>query len=296
MELHDLQYCLAVARQKSFSRAAESIPVSVASVSETVKSLETELGVLLFERTTRSVRLTPAGELLVEHASKVLAQIETMLSELSAYRRACEEGVVLGVIPGTPAHNFPDFLTQFRRSYPDVVLRILEGNNHQLLQALRSHDIEISFHAGYPDDHPQDIDAREITREQMGIALAPGHPMASDDCVALHMLDDMPMVSTSPGYAYHEIGREVCRRAGIRPRIVLETAVIDTLCGAVRSGLGFAFMSRERALAAGLSFVKCIPAPLERVLSLWWMRDRPVKPAASLLRQNIFSSRDWFTG
>ncbi len=293
MELHQLRYALAVGRFQSFTRAAEAIPVSVASISEAIKELEAELGVLLFERSTRRVRPTSAGELFLEHAARILAEVAATQSQMDAYRGVKTASLAFGTPPTLLVRRLPVFLAGFRRTHPTVELKLLEAPSKQLIQALRSREIDMSFLTGPPDWLPRDIEACELDREQTGVALAPKHPLASRVGLELASLADMPMVINSPGYALREISLEVCQRAGIQPRIALETAVSEMLGGLVRAGLGFTILTRSRALAMGLAFVQCTPSPQDRVLSLGWLEARPLTSAAALLRDQIYDARRW---
>jgi len=288
-----LRYALAVGKHQSFTRAAEAIPVSVASISEAIKELEAELGVVLFERTTRRVRPTSAGELFLEHAARILAEVEATRAQLDAYRGVKTASIALGTPPTVLVRNLPVFLASFRRSHPTVELKLLEAPSRQLIQALRSREIDLSFLTGLPGWVPEDIEACELDRAETVVALAPGHPLASCSSIDLASLADIPMVINPPGYAMREIALEVCQRADLRPHIALETSVSEMLCGLVRAGLGFTLLTRSRALAMGLAFVRCTPRPGDRVLSLAWLRARPLSPAAALLRDQIHEARDW---
>jgi len=291
MELHQIRYAVEIARHQSFTRAAEAIPVSVASVSEAVRSLEAELGAVLFDRSTRRIRPTPAGLLFLEHAEKMLTELHAAQRDLKAYRGARTETVALGTPPMIVGRNLPDLLRDFRRTHPTVGVRLIEAPSRQLLQDLRSRDVDLSFLTGPPGSVPEDAEACEIERAETGIALAPDHPLACRESVELSEIADLPMVISGPGNSMREIAMELFNRANLQPRIAFETAETEMLRGLVRTGVGFTFMVRARALAGGLAFVRCIPRPADRILSLAWLRGRLLPPAAELLRAHICESR-----
>jgi DNA-binding transcriptional LysR family regulator len=294
MQLHQLRYALAVAEHRSLTRAAEAIPVSVASVSAAIKDLEKDLGITLFERTTRSVRPTPAGEIFLGHASRVITELEAAVRDLEVHRAACVASITLGTPPTVVAKRLPIVLEGFRRAHPEIGLQLVEAASDQLVKLLRSRKIDLAFHAGLPSSLPEDIETCELDRAEIGIALVPGHPLASRDAVELATLAEIPMVITTRGHVMREIALEVCQRAAIHPHIALEAAVPETAYNFVRSGLGFTILGRTRASAVGLAFVKCIPTPLPRVLTLVWLpgsllHSTPVK----LLRDEICGAKDW---
>ncbi len=294
MQLHQLRYALAVARERSFRRAAESIPVSVASVSEAVKALETELGVTLFVRTMRSVRPTSAGLLFIEQASKVLSDLDAMQTQLAAYR-----GVLGSVILGAPTNvhfiNLTVFIAGFCRAHPGIQLHLVEAPSRQLVQSLRSREIDIAFVTGPQDWLPTDIVGEELRRDETVVALAPSNPLANRGVVSLSDLADMPMIAFPPGYAHREIANELSERTDFRPRIAFETSVTNILCGLVRADLGFALLPLYRAIANSLSFVRCVPTPVGRVMHLVWLKDRQIPPEAALLRDEILRVADWIS-
>jgi len=125
MEIHQLEYIVAVETYRSFTKAAESKNVSQPSLSHQIKKLEDELGVNLFIRTTRSVQLTPAGAEFVSHAKRILSEIykaRQNILEFSSYERG---HLTVGIMPAISYYNLTPMLTAFKRDFPGVKLNLL---------------------------------------------------------------------------------------------------------------------------------------------------------------------------
>lgn len=286
LDLRQLHYFIVTTRLKSMSRAAEEIPVRVSAVSQAISELEKELGLSLLVRNSRGVQTTLAGELLAEHAERVFSELAMARRRLASYR-----GVKGSVVLGKPAvlgvAKLPLVLAHFRRDYPSIEVRLVEANTRELILALRSRDVDIALLTNPPDCGAHDLETLEIERAETGIVLAPNHPLASAERLDLVSLAETPVIVLPTGHALRDILMDVCERAGIRPRIAFETGVSEMLCALVRAGVGFSLQCRSRAIAMGLSFVRCNPPPLERIVCLAWVRGRQPTPEAVLLRDRI---------
>jgi DNA-binding transcriptional LysR family regulator len=187
MELRHLRYFVAIAEERSFTRAAERLWIAQPGLSTQMRRLEAELGVKLFERRTRGVDLTHAGELFLERARVTIAAAETA----AATGRDLDAGVIgrvrLGVAGGAHWHLTPDLLQRFSQERPGVELAVLEGDGGTLWRELREGRVDALL---APVGHiSPDLRTLELGSEPWVALVGTGHPLAGIGPVAAEALD-----------------------------------------------------------------------------------------------------------
>jgi DNA-binding transcriptional LysR family regulator len=187
VELRHLRYFLAIAEERSFTRAAERLWVAQPGLSTQMRRLEAELDVQLFERHTRGVDLTQAGELLLERARVAIAAADTA----AATGRDLDQGVIgsvrLGVADGARWRLTPDVIQRFSRERPGVELALLEGYGGTLWRELRERRVDaLVAPAGHSSP---DLSALELGSEPWVVLVGRGHPLAGIGPVAAEELE-----------------------------------------------------------------------------------------------------------
>lgn len=220
VELRHLRYFVAIAEEQSFSRAAERVWVAQPGLSTQIRRLETELGVQLFERHTRGVRLTPAGEVFLERARVVLAAAETA----AATGRDLEAGVVgrarLGVASEARRGLISGLLHRFVRQRPGVELTVLEAYSGTLWRDLRDGRLDaLVAPAGYAS---VDLRTRELGSEPWVVLIGAGHRLAGIGPVAAEDLDGERVAVTGhrDGAAFDRAVAELLAGLGVTPELV----------------------------------------------------------------------------
>lgn len=242
MELRHLRYFVAVAEELHFGRAAERLFIAQPPLSQQIQQLERELGVTLFQRTSRRVQLTPAGEVFLREARQILAGLE---SAVDAARRAArgETGWLgIGFAASATYDLLPAVLHDFRAQFPDVELSLRELNAAEQAQALHDRSIHVGF--ARPPLTETDGVVEAVLREPFLAALPESHWLAAQASLSLPMLADEPFVSfpEKPLPSYAEIVRAVCEGAGFTPRVVQEVREMQTALSLVAAGLGIALL------------------------------------------------------
>src|SRR5437764_4386308 len=165
MELHQLRYIVEVAETNSFTRAAERCHVVQSALSHQIARLERELGARLFERTSRRVRLTPAGAAFLPAARQCLDAAERAVAEVAAAVGEIRGRLAVGLIPTVAAVDIPGALRDFRQRYPAVRIRLRVGASDDLVEEVRQGAIEVAF-LGLPTTaRPEGVVAHELARD-----------------------------------------------------------------------------------------------------------------------------------
>ncbi|GAA2312152.1 LysR substrate-binding domain-containing protein [Streptomyces kunmingensis] len=240
MELRHLTGFVAVAEELHFGRAAERLHIAQSPLSQQIRLLERDLGVRLFERTTRTVRLTPAGQALVEPARRLLADASAVRRTVRAAHLG-EAGRVTVGFAGASSYSALPLLTRAVTSRLPGIELVLEGRTYtgEALRRIIDGTLDIGFVA-LPVR--RGITARVVRMERLVLALPDSHPLAGRPGVPVSELADEPIVTfpLSRESAVREAMVQACHDAGFAPRIAQEAPDSYTMLALVGAGVGVA--------------------------------------------------------
>jgi DNA-binding transcriptional LysR family regulator len=244
MELRHLEHFLAVAEERSFTRAAGRLHLVQSALSVSVKNLERELGAQLFDRTTHSVQLTDAGAALVVEARRTLAAAEAARDAVAAVRGGVRGTVRMGIMHSLALIDLAGLLTRYHRQYPEVRLvpSPAEGGSAELARAVSDGRLDLAF-ASPPAGSSKDLNVHSIAAEEMLLACPPDHPLARRRHIALSELDGERFVDYPPGWGTRLGVDRLFADAGLNRLIEVEVGDVPTVAELVRAGFGFAFIS-----------------------------------------------------
>ncbi len=244
MEFRQLQYAIQIAQERNFSRAAEKLHIAQPSLSQQLSKLEKELGVLLFKRSTNSVELTHAGDVFVKKAQQIVDMADQLRREMEDIADMRKGRLVVGSLPMTGAHVLPHVLPAFREAYPNIEIVLIEETTRQLEQLTASGGTDVSL-LSLPLIEPS-LAYLPVIEEGICLAVPPDHPLAlhPDKAVAVGQLKDEPFVLLKKGQGFRLIAHDLCAAAGFDPRVVFESANIDTVQALVAAGMGVAFLPK----------------------------------------------------
>ncbi|MBI4474374.1 MAG: LysR family transcriptional regulator [Acidobacteria bacterium] len=242
MELRHLRYLMAVAEELNFGRAAIRLRISQPPLSQQIRQLEEELGVRLFERTKRRVRLTEAGKRIVLEAEQILKQVDHFVNVAS---RVSEGAIGRLSVTGTALVNdiLVQVLRRFAQQYPGVHIELQLMNTAMQIEALRDQHVHVGFLSLPVDD--SNLYLENVKREPMWLAVPKNHALAKHKKVPLASLEKQPFVMferrCSPGL--HDLITSTCRTAGFSLNVVHEVDNVTATLMMVTAGLGLAFCS-----------------------------------------------------
>ncbi|UOT03183.2 LysR family transcriptional regulator [Rhodococcus opacus] len=245
MEFRHLHYFLAIAEEGSFNRAAERLRISQPSLSRQVQALERELGQALFDRTARGATPTVAGEALLQHARQLLA-LEAATQEVVSGATEIREVVTIGVPPGTSSEWLVSMVGRLDDEVPGCALQLVEANSTNQLRMLREGRLDLCMVHQSP---PSDCSSWKLREEPFGLAVRPGHTLASAESCSLRDLDGLRVLVHSrdqvPTQQDGLIGAAV--EAGIRPYWQFAQFVEHALAGAAAAKADAVLVSRYTA-------------------------------------------------
>lgn len=245
MDLRQLEYVVAVAETLNFTRAAERSHVVQSALSHQVARLEAELGTRLFERSTKSVRLTASGELLVNYARRVLATVADARAELDALKGLRRGQLHVGSTQVTGrVVDTVRLLGQFHRLYPDITLATRTGPPNELASAVLSGELDIAFITGHAD--PPTLSSTVVIQHEPLVAIVPSdHKLARRRRVRLAELAQAgPFVEFREGIDLRVEVDTAFASAGIQRESTLELGQITDMLRCAAEGLGTAIVPR----------------------------------------------------
>jgi DNA-binding transcriptional LysR family regulator len=287
METHQLRYFLAVAQTGRFTAAARACHVSQPSLSVQVAKLEDELGGPLFERTRKGGKLTSRGETFLPRARAILEQMEAARQDARALSGLTLGKVGLGCMPTTGAHLLAPLLTAFRKGHPKIEVQLKEESSPELARNLEQGEIELAIldEAGLLPG----LDHRTLLVEELLLALPARHPLAGRKALPLRRAAEEPFILMKPGHGFRQITLELFRKEGLEPKVVFESAGIDTVQALVASGLGISLVPRMVAGFPGVAYAGLSQPKAVRTLSLAWRKKASLSPAAEALKRTTFA-------
>ncbi|MFD7388317.1 LysR family transcriptional regulator [Streptomyces sp. NPDC059852] len=246
MELRQLEYFVAVADERSFTRAAERVHISQSGVSAQIRQLERELGAELFDRSARTVTLTVAGKAALEHARAALAAAGAVGQAVGEVTDLIRGRLTVGMVIGCTLPPLFDALAAFHQAHPGVELALLEDSSDRLTEGVRNGTLDAAL-IGAAADTPEGLDALTVISERLVAAVPPGHPLARRRRVVLSDLMDHPIVCMPPGTGLRAVFDQACAARGLRPAIALQASAADALADLAARGLGVAVLSASMA-------------------------------------------------
>jgi DNA-binding transcriptional LysR family regulator len=283
MELYQLNYFLEAARQRSFTRAARQLHLAQSALSEQMRKLEDDLGTRLFDRSRKETLLTPAGEVLRQHA-------EILLDQASAARRAIHEHLTMktgyltiGAIPTVSSCVLPIAISRFRKKHPMIELSLLEGTSSHIAQWVEEGRVDLGLVQLPVGDH--EMTTTILFREAFSLLLHADHPSARKRKIALSALRNETFIFYK-GRA-RDVVREACRKEGFDPHGVCESGELETIRSLVGTGMGIAVLPElaNKRIAEHTRVIPLEGCPIEREVAMLEKKHRSSSPAAIAMKR-----------
>ena len=284
MTLQQLEYFLAAVEHGSFSAAAESRHMAQPSLSEQVRKLELELGVALFQRVGRGIKLTEAGRVLRPHAERVLAEVEAARGAVLEVRDLRGGTAAFGTFGGARYYLTADFVADFRRRYPGVAVRLIGQNSAEVVERIHAGDLEAGAVALPIDD--RGLEVRPILHDELVYVSANRARLRG--AMTIERMSQAPLILSQASWGAEDPTRrqlaELAQRAGVpfEPQIDVEDAEATVELAA--KGLGDTIVGRGLLLALGRRLPKALgwipfADPLYDTFAFVWRREAQLSPA-----------------
>ncbi len=245
MEFSQLEAFLEAANWGSFRRAADALYLSQPSVSARVQTLESEVGVALFHRTARGVRLTDMGRTFLPFAQRSIETLRRGREVLESVRQTSAGILNMATARVIGTYVLPETLQKFQQLYPNANLHIKVGGSSDVLQMVVDEEVQLGL-ARFMQ-HP-DVDALHLYDEEAVLVVHPGHPFTKTRVAAMSQVAQEPLIvydPGDPGSSYFQFINRVCRDAGVTAKVEMNLDSVEAAKNMVRLGLGVSFLPRS---------------------------------------------------
>ena len=285
MELRQLHYFVVLAHRLHFTQAAEEIAIAQPALSQQIQVLERELGVRLFERTPRHIRLTPAGQGLLMHAERVLADVDTLSTEMAAYAGLQRGRLRIGLHQSLGVSWLSGLLARFHGRYGGIEMVLHEGVTEPMLEQVEEGKLDLiwihTIGTLFPKTaHPKQIETRAILTEAVLLGVGPHHRLAGRKQIRWNSLQAEEFVLFQPGSGLRQVVMHLSQQAGFLPQVIFESGDMSIIRALVSEGVGIAVFPQSLIDAAGRSLVPLDLSPVlpSRTVQLAWHRRRASTP------------------
>jgi DNA-binding transcriptional LysR family regulator len=241
MELRQIEYFVAVAEERHFTRAAARMHVAQSGLSASIRSLERELGAALFVRSTRRVELTDAGRALLAEARHTLHTVAAAREAVAAVQGVLRGTLSIGTIQCLGGIDVPAALARFRTAHPGVEIQLGQASSPELIERVRSGELDLAF-VSVPCDDTEAVRLAPLDSQPMVVACGPDHPLADQGPVKLADLVAETFVDFAPGWVTRDFTDHVLRVAQLSRLVALEVNDVHSLLDLVSHGLGIALV------------------------------------------------------
>ncbi|WP_078427261.1 LysR family transcriptional regulator [Alkalihalobacterium alkalinitrilicum] len=299
MELRQLRYFIEVAEREHFTEAAEHLHVAQSAISLQISKLEGELGVTLFERSGRNIKLTSIGKTFLQHTKKAIRAIDYAKEKVDEYLDPEKGTIKIGYPTSLANHLLPTVISAFKANQPNISYHLRQGSYALLIESVKNGDIDLAFLGPAPTNDVE-ISSDILFSESISLIVPANHRLADQKNVHLSDLRSDNFVLYPKGYILHDIAIDACKRAGFTPTITAEGEDMDAIKGLVSAGIGVSllpdgtFYDRESRLTVKIS----ISSPeVKRTVGIITPKNRDLAPTEKVFYEFVkqfFSRLDKF--
>ena len=282
MEIKDMRAFYAIVEEGNISHAAQRLDIAQPALSRQMKRLETQLGVQLFERGSRRIRLTDAGRVLYSRVEHILGMVDGTVREITEIGSGVAGCIRLGTITTSGAMLLPELITEFHRRYPQVTFQLWEGEGTRILELLDNRVIEIGITRTQVDARV--YESIVLPNEPLVLIMNRSHDIGSDaQKVRLAELKDQPLIIP---LRWQSMFTANCRKLGFEPNIlcVSDSIVQDLLLAKMGMGMAILPISSKTLLTDGdLIYKKLVEPEITTHTVVAWLKNRTLSQSASHL-------------
>ena len=273
-----LKYFRAVGRTQHVTQAALQLGLSQPALSRAISALESEIGIPLFERSGRSLSLTPDGKVFLDYVERAFRVIEDGYEELGDRNALGRGSVSIGFLRSLSHTFIPQLVSRFRAAHPDVQISFFQSNSHGLEDEMKRGRLDLIFVARIRDTGS--FTWVELGSQEIHLVVPLTHPIATQEAVSLAEVKDEPFISFRPGHAFRILGDGVFASAGLTPKIAFECDDGSYLMTLVAAGLGIALVPPDYITPDGFKIVRLASPHARRTIGIAWQNGRYLNKSA----------------
>ncbi|NLI45021.1 MAG: LysR family transcriptional regulator [Chloroflexi bacterium] len=281
MEIRYLKDFIVVAETRNFLEAASILYCSQATLSKHIQRLELDLGLTLFDRTTRRVTITKFGEMLLPYAREITEIYERFSDQVKDAKIDSQQTLTIGSIPALAQYNITDLLVALKKFNPQATINVIQSGSEELADLVRQKKCDLAFIRTYGEFNP-DFNHLPYAVDELVAILPSSHPLAGQSSVQLYELRHENFVLIPENTMLHRLSKELCQASGFEPNVVFTDHRLENLMEMVVKGMGIALLMRK--LAEYMANPKVSVLSLEPTVStrvdLCYLKNTDLSPVA----------------
>jgi DNA-binding transcriptional LysR family regulator len=286
VEWQQLEYFRVVAKTEHFRHAAEQLNISQPALSRSITKLEEELGILLFDRMGRTVKLNKFGRLFLKRVENGLNEIAVGVQEINQAKNPFTGTVSIGFLQILGITILPDIVSDFYKQYPKVTIQLFQNKILDSIQQLLKREVDLSLIT--PVQGNSLITWQPLIDEELFLYVPASHPLAERSSVDLCELANENFIAFKQELGMHDVINGFCEQVGFTPNIKFEGEDVPTLAGLVSAGLGvtiippFHGIDSEKIKQISISKPYC-----HRKIGIAWLNGAELSPSVVLFRDHV---------
>ncbi|MBP2635308.1 MAG: LysR family transcriptional regulator [Firmicutes bacterium] len=293
MDITQLKYFLTVAKYCHITYAAEQLYISQSALSKHINQLETEVGLKLFDRSERTIRLTSAGHEFLSFAEDVIDKHDKMLLKMQYYQQSDKGCLTIGAIPIMSQYDIQRAIAAFEKQYPDITVHIFEEKGDHIIKMLDDELLELAIvrTATLPGSLYKVV---PLFEDEMVLVTSKTHPLAQKRPLALKEAANEPFILLDSGAGLYDLFLTACAKAGFSPFIRYQPTRIETIIGFVAENMGVSLLMRKVISFFNHPDIVCteLQEPVTSNVALVFPHGRKLSPNANLFRNFLIN---WFS-
>lgn len=279
MEIRQLEYFVSVVETSSFTRAAEKQYVSQPCITHSIRKLEEDLGIDLFDRSQKKAQLTDEGKLFYTRACKLLHDLQDTMTEMSDLRNLARGTIKLAIPPMIGSCLFPYLFTSFQTQYPHLTLNVYEEGSFAANRLIEQEELDLGIII-LPEENHGTLETVRLTQQEILLTVSRTHPLAKKKSVTFADLRQEKFILLKNNFFQRHAVLKRCQEEGLEPTIVFNSGQIETVKSLVAHGVGISFLMRMAL--EGLTEIVGVPLnpPIHVQIGLAWKKGRQLSPSS----------------
>ncbi|MCM3156728.1 LysR family transcriptional regulator [Bacillus subtilis] len=288
MEWEQLEYFQTLARIQHVTKAAETLSITQPALSRSIVRLENHLGVPLFDRQGRSIKLNKYGEIFLKRVDSMIREYTEGKEEIQSLLKPDQGEVSLGFLHTLGTTIVPNLIGAFKDQYPNVHFQLNQSHSNQLLDKLKSGELDLCLLASFPVE--SNIMWKPLWKEELFLYLPKNHVLATREDITLNEIANEPFVLMKEGFALRVTIDHIFEQVNITPNIVFEGEEAATIAGFVAAGLGVSILPDFKGLdQTNIAKVRISWPRFERTVGISWIEGKYLPPVTENFKQYIIN-------
>lgn len=286
MDIQSLLYFKKIAELEHFTKAAKELHIAQPSLSRTINNLENELGVAVFDRVGKGIKLNTYGKILLERTNRVIKELDGITTDIAESKKEFDTTVIISL--SSASNILPEIIMEYNKIYPTTKFKILHGDYKTASNA--AYDLFLYSTAHPIFDYPC---ACSLFREEILVALPKSNPLSEQDSINLHELSELEFISLQKGKSIRTITDFYCEMVNFEPKIIIESNSPESVKNFIDKGLGISFApSATWGKIMDGDTISLLPVEFPRCysyLNLMWREDEYLSLSAKNFRDYLIN-------